>query len=146
MEQRPDNVTCFKKVLTNLCMRKTLVIFLSIFILTNILVFFTINSTSALELGGLKETAEQTGHTKLPVLKKSLPEIAGTAIKGLLTFLGVILLGLMIYGGYKWMLARGNEQEVEAAKNTIRNAIIGLIVVLGAYAITYIFKDIWVKV
>ena len=128
-------------------MKKFLVIFLSFFLLTNILVFFTINSTSALELGGLKETAEQTGHTELPMLKgKDLPEVIGIAIKGLLTFLGVIFLGLMIYGGYKWMLARGNEQEVEAAKNTIRNAIIGLIVVLGAYAITYIFKDIWVKV
>lgn len=126
-------------------MKKILVIFLSIILLTNIFVFFTINSTFALELGGLEETAEQTGHTKFPTLK-SLPEVVGIAIKGLLTFLGVIFLGLMIYGGYKWMLARGNEQEVEAAKNTIRNAIIGLIVVLGAYAITYIFKDIWVKV
>jgi len=42
----------------------------------------------------------------------------------------------MIYAGYLWMLARGNEQEVEKAKNIIIYAVIGLVVVLSAYAIT----------
>jgi hypothetical protein len=34
------------------------------------------------------------------------------------------------------MLARGNEQEVEKAKNLIQAAVIGLMIVLSAYAIT----------
>ena len=52
------------------------------------------------------------------------------------TFLGVVFLGLMIYAGYLWMIARGNEQKIEEAKNIIIYAVIGLVVVLAAYAIT----------
>jgi len=42
----------------------------------------------------------------------------------------------MIYGGFIWMIARGNEGEVTKAKDLIQAAIIGLVVVLAAYAIT----------
>ena len=34
------------------------------------------------------------------------------------------------------MIARGNEQQVEKAKSIIINAIIGLVIVMAAYAIT----------
>ena len=54
-----------------------------------------------------------------------------------LSFLGVIFLCLTIYGGFLWMTARGNEQQVEKAKEVIIASIIGLIIVLGAYAISY---------
>jgi len=53
-----------------------------------------------------------------------------------LSFIGVIFLVLAIYGGFIWMMARGNEEEVTKAKNIIQNSIIGLIVVIGAYAIS----------
>ena len=55
-----------------------------------------------------------------------------------LGFMGAIFLVLAIYGGYNWMMARGNEDMVEKAKKTITNATIGLIVVLSAYAIVRI--------
>ena len=58
-------------------------------------------------------------------------------ITTVLTFVGVIFLVLAIYGGYTWMLARGNEQEVEKAKNILINAVIGLVVVIAAYAISW---------
>ena len=67
---------------------------------------------------------------------QTLPQRIGTIIQIVLTFLGVIFLLLMIYGGYIWMLARGNEQEITKAKDIIKNSIIGLIIVLAAYAIT----------
>ena len=43
----------------------------------------------------------------------------------------------MLYGGYVWMMAKGAEDEVTKAKNIIRGALIGLIVVMSAYAISY---------
>ncbi len=67
--------------------------------------------------------------------------IAGTIINIALSLLGVVFLGLMVYGGYLWMTARGNEQQVEKAKNTIITAIIGLVIVLVAYAISYFVID-----
>ena len=61
---------------------------------------------------------------------------AGRVIGIILSFIGVIFLGLMIYGGLMWMMAEGNEQKVGKAKDLITNAIIGLIIVFTAYAIT----------
>jgi len=54
-----------------------------------------------------------------------------------LSFVGVIFLVLMIYGGYIWMIARGNEQEVQKAKDIIKNSIIGLLVVVAAYGVSW---------
>ncbi|MFH0956081.1 MAG: hypothetical protein V1801_02630 [Candidatus Falkowbacteria bacterium] len=58
-------------------------------------------------------------------------------ITTVLSFIGVIFLVLAIYGGYIWMIARGNEQEVEKAKDIIKNSIIGLVVVIAAYGISW---------
>ena len=63
--------------------------------------------------------------------------ITGNLIKAFLSLFGVIFLILMIYGGYKWMLAAGREDEVKNAKDIIRGAMIGLVIVLMAYTITY---------
>lgn len=68
---------------------------------------------------------------------KTLPDLVGGIIKIILTLLGVIFFILTVYGGYKWMLARGDSKEVETAKDIITRALIGLIIVLAAYAITY---------
>ncbi|MFA6106083.1 MAG: hypothetical protein WC745_00175 [Patescibacteria group bacterium] len=53
-----------------------------------------------------------------------------------LSFLGIIFLGLMIYAGFMWMMARGNAEEVKKAQQMFNDAMIGLIIILGAYAIT----------
>jgi hypothetical protein len=68
--------------------------------------------------------------------KISLSYRIGQAVKMVLTLLGIVFLALMIYGGFKWMKASGRESDVAAAKKIIENAIIGLIIVIAAYAIT----------
>lgn len=57
-------------------------------------------------------------------------------IKVFLTFLGIIFLVLIIMAGYKWMTAAGNEDQVKEAKSTLSRAIVGLIIIISAYAIT----------
>jgi hypothetical protein len=59
----------------------------------------------------------------------------------LLSLVGVIFLVLMIYGGINWMTAGGNEAQVKAAQNILSKAVIGLVIVLSAYAITYFIID-----
>ncbi|MFA6255213.1 MAG: hypothetical protein WC675_04280 [Patescibacteria group bacterium] len=66
----------------------------------------------------------------------SLPQIIGLVIKGLLSLLGIIFMCYIIYGGYLWMTASGKEESITKAKAIIKGSIIGIIVVLGAYAIT----------
>ncbi|MBI3290910.1 hypothetical protein HYZ76_01350 [Candidatus Falkowbacteria bacterium] len=63
--------------------------------------------------------------------------IAGNIINFFLSVFGIVFLSLMIYGGYKWMMASGREEELKKAKDIVRSAIIGLIIVMMAFAITY---------
>ncbi len=50
-------------------------------------------------------------------------------------FLSVVFLFLIIYAGMKWMTANGVEEEVRKAKQTLKQAAIGLLVVIGAWGI-----------
>ena len=68
---------------------------------------------------------------------KSIPEIIGALIGVALSFLGIIFLCLIIYGGFLWMTSAGNEEKVRKAQKVLSQATIGLIIVLSAYSITY---------
>ncbi len=47
----------------------------------------------------------------------------------------------LIRGGYLYIMSSGNPDSVEEAKKTIRNALIGLILVLGAGTVSSIFQN-----
>lgn len=83
---------------------------------------------------GLEQTAQGTGHKQ--VADMSLAEIVGLAISAILGLIGVVFLALMVYGGIIWMTAAGNEQRTQKAKQLITNSVIGLVIVVSAYAIT----------
>ena len=69
--------------------------------------------------------------------------IVGQVISTVLQFLGVIFIGLMLYAGITWMMAHGNEKKVEDSKNMIIAAVIGLVIVILAYAISaFIIQNI----
>jgi hypothetical protein len=53
-----------------------------------------------------------------------------------LTLLGTIALVLVIYAGFLWMTAGGNEDQVGKAKSILGAAVIGLVIILSAYSIT----------
>ena len=65
----------------------------------------------------------------------TIGEVVQMAIEGFLGLLAVIFVILMILAGYNWMTAGGDEQKVTKAKDTIRRAIIGVIITAGAFAI-----------
>ncbi|MFH1187263.1 MAG: hypothetical protein V1688_00185 [bacterium] len=67
---------------------------------------------------------------------QNLDTIIGSVIKYILSFMGVIFLALLIYGGFIWMLAKGESEDVTKSKDIMTNAVIGLGIVLGAYVIT----------
>ncbi|MFP4514920.1 MAG: pilin [Parcubacteria group bacterium] len=54
-----------------------------------------------------------------------------------LSLLAVIFIVLIIIAGYQWMTAGGNEEQITKAKKNISNAIIGLVIILSAYAVTW---------
>ena len=63
--------------------------------------------------------------------------IIATIISIALGLLALIFLVLTIVAGFKWMTAGGNDEEVKKAQTSLKNAVIGLIIVLASYAITY---------
>ena len=71
----------------------------------------------------------------------SVGEVIARLIQGFLSVLAVIFIILIIVAGYNWMSAGGDEQKVTKAKTSITRAVIGLIIIIGAYSITYfVFK------
>lgn len=69
--------------------------------------------------------------------------IVGTIINAFFGLVGFILVALIMYAGFQWMTAQGDPTKVDAAKATLRNAVIGFIIMMLAYAITaFIFNAI----
>lgn len=69
--------------------------------------------------------------------EESLVIAIGKMINIVLSFLGVIFLILLIYSGFMWMTARGNEGQVESSKKIMVRAIIGVIIILVSFIITW---------
>ena len=63
--------------------------------------------------------------------------VATKIIQWALGFLALIFLVLIIFAGFKWMTSGGNEEEVKKAQALMKNAVIGLIIILAAWSITY---------
>ena len=72
------------------------------------------------------------------VYQSDFTTILSTIISVLLSLIGVIFIVLIIYGGIIWMTATGNEEQAKKAGNIIKQSSIGLIIVIVAYAFSYL--------
>ncbi len=63
-------------------------------------------------------------------------------IRVLLGLTSMVLIALIIYAGFLWMTAGGNEEQVTKGKTTIRNATIGLVIIISAYSITVFITNL----
>ena len=65
-----------------------------------------------------------------------LPAMIGGYISQALALLGIILVVIIIYAGFQWMTAQGDADKVKTAKKMIGQAVVGMAIILAAYAIT----------
>ncbi len=65
-----------------------------------------------------------------------LVELVFRTIRYILGFLGVVAVVIVIIGGFMWMTAAGNEEKVGKAKKVLVQGLIGLAIVMLAYAIS----------
>lgn len=103
-----------------------------IFFLTSLLGISVVTQTVLSQDYGLRETSDEAGLT----VSAPLTTVVGNALGTILAMAGVIFFGLMVYGGILWMIDRGNEEQSKKALETIRAAIIGVVIILASYAIT----------
>jgi len=112
-----------------------------IIILLLFVVNFGVVNAALLDNSDLKsEGTTQTGHfLQISGFNKSVTAsgIVAFVIQAFLSLLGIIFIILIITAGHKWMTAGGSEEKVTEAKDMIRRAIIGLIIIVAAYAITH---------
>jgi len=83
----------------------------------------------------LDDAAKSAGYNT--DIKDPVPTTIARIINVFLGLLGIIFLCFMIYAGFLWMTASGEEEKVKKAQKIIKNSIIGLIIVIGAYGISY---------
>jgi len=94
---------------------------------------------------GLEEVAGSPGGQTSGVGRISgLSTLIGGVINAILGLVGVVFFVLMIYAGFLWMTAAGNEERVTKAKSIFVTSVIGLIVIIGAYYILdFVFDAIY---
>ncbi len=67
-------------------------------------------------------------------------EVVGNVINVALGFLAFVALGLILWAGWQWMTAAGNEDKISSAKSTLIAAVIGLLIILASWGVTlYLF-------
>ncbi len=83
--------------------------------------------------GGLKEIGSTAYGQNNP---KDIRIVVALIIKVVLGFLGIIFLALLVFAGFTWMTSAGNEDRAKKARDQIITAVIGLVIIITAYAIT----------
>ena len=66
---------------------------------------------------------------------KGLKDTIGDILNVLLGFLGIIATLIILLGGFKWMTSQGSTEKVDEAKKLIGAGVVGLVIILAAYAI-----------
>lgn len=65
-----------------------------------------------------------------------LPSFIGRIIKFAVGLVGIVLVAILIYAGFLYATSAGNEKQLETAKKTMVYAVIGIIIVAIAWALT----------
>lgn len=101
----------------------------------------------ALPFAALAEDAFGTSVIE-PILGQTLGtrdirETIASIINVALSLLGIVAVVIILAGGFTWMTAGGNEENVEKAKKLIIAGIVGLAIILSAYAIAnFVIKSL----
>jgi len=66
----------------------------------------------------------------------SLQGLIANGINVLLGFLGILFLILVLYAGFLYLTAQGSDEPVKKAKKLLTTSIIGLVIIIAAYAIS----------
>ncbi len=67
-------------------------------------------------------------------LKNAPPSnLISDIIKIILGLIGVIFLILIIISGFEWMMSGGDSEKIKKARSRIKNAVIGIIIIVFSY-------------
>ena len=61
--------------------------------------------------------------------------VIGGLVRNLMGVVGLIALCIFMWAGWNWLTSAGNSDKVDSAKETIKWAAIGLLIIFGSYLI-----------
>lgn len=108
---------------------------LSFIVFFSIMIFFAYApEVFAQQQGGLDLGLQYGAQTGLP--DEDIRVIIARIIRVGLGILGIIAVGIILYGGAIWMTSNGDQGKVDTARNILKNGVIGLAIILSAFSIT----------
>jgi hypothetical protein len=118
--------------------RKIIITFSSLFVVGVIFLFpvpALAQGVDAFYGGGAPGVTEESLRQTTGLGSTDPRVVAARVIQIALGFLGIITVSLIIYGGWMYMTSEGNEEKITKAKAILKNAVIGLIIILSAFSI-----------
>lgn len=123
-------------------LQKNIILFSLIFLILGLAVIFPIADARAAEEGGF--VSDVLGGRALIPEECSKGDASGCGIKEfvillinifqlMLGVIGSLALFFFVYGGFMWILSRGNPQMIQRGKDIITGAVIGVTVVMGSW-------------
>lgn len=91
---------------------------------------------------GIVNSALNTAVAETGLSDSNLLDIILTGIQVVLGLLAIIVLVLIVYAGVLWMTAGGSEEKVQKAQNIIKNAIIGLLIIMASWGIVLYISNV----
>lgn len=108
-------------------------IFLTAFVIFALAAPVFVSAQGLKDAGKILDKAADSSKTGL---SSDFAGTVATVIKTVLALVGTVFLVLTIYAGIMWMTAQGEEDRITKAKDMIKAAVIGLVIIMSAYAIT----------
>lgn len=107
----------------------------------------TAAEVTAVEFDPSKNNSKFTSINALTRLSGAVDPVTATVnlINVLLSFLGLISIIMFLYAGIIWFRSGDNEEELKKAKDIIIGTVIGLVLTLGAYSLSYVLF-IWIEI
>jgi len=98
---------------------------------------FKFNQVRAINVWGdwFDRTVGQRGFADIGFGRNDPRVIIANVVNILFGLLGVLAIGLIMYAGFIWMTAAGDSDKIDRAKTILRNAAIGLLIVLSSFAL-----------
>ena len=91
---------------------------------------------AALTTDNVGLTGTESVGTGLNLGSKSPIATVTSLINTMMIFLGLIAVGIVLLGGFKWMTAMGSEEKIGEAKKLMASGAIGIIIILSAWGIS----------
>jgi len=97
--------------------------------------FSPIQSGLQQDILGLGQQAAQVGLGERALVDLDPRLYVIRIVRAALTFVGILFVALIVWGGFQYMTSAGNREGTEKARNVLTTSVVGLLIILSSYGI-----------